>query len=233
VPQYIDPSYEAPRFTCPRCGTLAEQIWWILSRHNPGGGGPINGYQWCVCQSCEQPSLWRVDPRSMLPGSTLTAQMVWPVEGGPPPHDDMPGEARRHYEQARKVLGASPQAAAALLRVATEAIVHHLLERDGLMLDKGIEELVRQGRIRTDVKKACDVLRVTGNNMLHPGQISATQDTESVALRLFELVNLIVAQAITEPALIESLYADLPPEKIAGIETRDRRALERSEDRSG
>jgi hypothetical protein len=141
--------------------------------------------------------------------------------------------ARRHYEQARAVLGASPQAAAALLRVETEAIVHHLLERDDLMLDKGIEELVQQGRIRTQVKQACDVLRVTGNRMLHPGHISAEDDKESVALRLFQLVNLIVEQAITEPALTESLYGDLPPEKLEAIERRDRRALERSENSSG
>jgi hypothetical protein len=159
--------------------------------------------------------------------------MVWPIKGGPPPHEDMPEEARRHYEQARAVLGASPQAAAALLRVATEAIVHHLIERDDLMLDKGIEELVRQDRIRTQVKNACDVLRVTGNSMLHPGQISATDANESVALGLFQLVNLIVEQAITQPALTESLYGNLPPEKLEAIERRDRRALERSENSSG
>jgi hypothetical protein len=168
----------------------------------------------------------------MLPGEALTARMVWPVKGGPPPHDDMPAEALRHYKQARGVLGASPQAAAALLRVATEAIVHHLLERNDVMLDKGIEELVRQDRIRTQVKKACDVLRVTGNQMLHPGEISTMDDSES-ALRLFQLVNLIVEQAITEPALTESLYSNLPAEKLEAIERRDRRALERSENSSG
>jgi hypothetical protein len=215
------------------CGTLAEQIWFTLQRFHNGNSRQVDGYMWCVCRSCEQPSLWRQDPKSMLPGETLTARMVWPVEGGPPPHDDMPEEARRHYEQARAVLGASPQAAAALLRVATEAIVHHLLERDDLMLDKGIEELVRQDRIRTQVKNACDVLRVTGNQMLHPGQISATDANESVALGLFQLVNLIVEQAITQPALTESLYGNLPPEKLEAIERRDRRALERSENSSG
>jgi hypothetical protein len=111
--------------------------------------------------------------------------------------------------------------------------VHHLLERDDLMLDKGIEELVRQDRIRTQVKNACDVLRVTGNQMLHPGQISPTDANESVALGLFQLVNLIVEQAITQPALTESLYSNLPPEKLEAIERRDRRALERSENSSG
>jgi hypothetical protein len=51
-----------------------------------------------------------------------------------------------------------------------------------------------------------------------------------VAERLFQLVNLIVEQAITEPALIEGLDADLPSEKLAAIENRDRRAMaERSE----
>ncbi len=137
----------------------------------------------------------------------------------------MPAEARRHYEQARGVLGASPQAAAALLRVATQAIVNHLVERDDLTLDRAIGQLVKEGRIRTGVKQACDVLRVTGNNMLHPGQISGSEDdTQEVAERLFQLVNLIIEQAITDLALVERLYADLPPEKRAAIETRDRRA---------
>jgi hypothetical protein len=214
------------------CGTLAEQSWSTLQRFQGGNSWPVDGYMWCLCRSCEQPSLWRQDPKSMLPGEALTARMVWPVKGGPPPHDDMPAEALRHYKQARGVLGASPQAAAALLRVATEAIVHHLLERNDVMLDKGIEELVRQDRIRTQVKKACDVLRVTGNQMLHPGEISTMDDSES-ALRLFQLVNLIVEQAITEPALTESLYSNLPAEKLEAIERRDRRALERSENSSG
>jgi hypothetical protein len=210
------------------CGTLAEPIWFTLQRFQGGNSQPVDGFRWCLCQSCGEPSLWRQDPKSMLPGQTLTARMVWPVEGGPPPHDDMPAKARRHYEQARGVLGASPQAACALLRVTTEAIVHQILGRDNLMLGAGIAELVAEGRIRSDVKKACDVLRVTGNNMLHPGQIDAAEDTATIASKLFKLVNLIVEQAITEPAEIEDLYADLPPEKLAAIENRDRRALERS-----
>jgi hypothetical protein len=69
--------------------------------------------------------------------------------------------------------------------------------------------------------------------MLHPGQISAADANESVALGLFLLVNLIVEQAITQPALTESLYGNLPPEKLEAIERRDRRALERSESSSG
>jgi Domain of unknown function (DUF4145) len=225
VPQYVAPRYQEPKFTCPICGTLAEQIWWELHKLRLGSGAQIDRYFWCVCQSCEQPSLWRRDLESLLPGAdarTATGHLVWPIKGGPPPHDDMPAEALRHYEQARGVLRASPQAAAALLRVATQAIVNHLVERDDLMLDRAIGQLVKEGRVRTGVQQACDVLRVTGNNMLHPGQISEREDdNQEVAERLFQLVNLIVEQAITEPALIERLYADLPPEKRAAIATRD------------
>jgi hypothetical protein len=131
--------------------------------------------------------------------SAEVGRMVWPVAGGPPPHVDMPEGALSHYKEARAVVGASPQAAAALLRVATEAIVHSLLGRNNLPLDQGIAELVRRDKIRISVKQACDVLRVTGNSMLHPGQIDAGDANAEVALRLFQLVNLIVKQAITEP----------------------------------
>jgi hypothetical protein len=222
VPQYVAPSYQTPKFTCPQCGTLAEQHWTNLLSAGSRLTVNLDSFQWCVCQSCERPSLW-LQP-SLGSDTVALGQMVWPVYGGPPPHDEMPAEALRHYEQARRVFGASPQAAAALLRVATQAIVNHLLGRDDLTLDKAIAQLAKEGLIRTGVKQACDVLRVTGNNMLHPGQISESEDAnQEVAERLFQLVNLIVEQAITEPALIERLYADLPPEKRAAIEIRDRR----------
>jgi Domain of unknown function (DUF4145) len=216
VPQVIEPAWNAGRFTCPRCGTVAEQQWCLLTAHNQAKGVnvPLDAYRWCVCVACGDPTLWQSERPAI----------VWPVEGGPPAHQDMPEEAARLYNEARAVLGASPQAAAALLRVATEAIVDHLLGRSDVMLDRGIEELVSRDLIRTNVKQACDVLRVTGNQMLHPGQIDAADANAEIAARLFLLVNLIVEQAITEPALVAGLHASLPDTKLSAIETRDRRA---------
>ena len=76
--------------------------------------------------------------------------------------------ALAHYQEARALVGASPWAAAALLHKAAEALVRELLEEMDVGLNEGIGQLVRSGRIRSDVQQACDVLRVTGNEVLHP-----------------------------------------------------------------
>lgn len=86
-----------------------------------------------------------------------------------------------------------------------------------------IAELVADG-LNVRVKQALDIVRVIGNESVHPGQIDV-RDTPEMAERLFTLVNLICEKMISEPKHIEEMYAKLPPEKVAAIETRDKKAL--------
>ena len=65
-----------------------------------------------------------------------------------------------------------------------------------------------------------DILRITGNNAVHPGEINIEEDPEKV-LKLFELLNFIAEKMITEPKEISSFYDDLPEGSKEAVEKRD------------
>ena len=61
------------------------------------------GTEWDValCLHCKRPSLW------------LSESMIYPTSGQAPlPNEDLPGDIRNDYEEAREILGRSPRAAA-------------------------------------------------------------------------------------------------------------------------
>lgn len=70
------------------------------------------------------------------------------------------------------------------------------------------------------IQKALDVVRVIGNEAVHPGQIDLRDDRRT-AETLFGLLNLIAEKTISEPKQIEQLYANLPKEKLEGMKARD------------
>ena len=61
-----------------------------------------------------------------------------------------------------------------------------LLGEKGKKIDDDIASLVRKG-LEPDIQQALDVVRVTGNNAVHPGQI-ILEDDKATAVALFELV---------------------------------------------
>jgi hypothetical protein len=65
-----------------------------------------------------------------------------------------------------------------------------------------------------------DIVRVTGNDAVHPGQI----DTDSIEVvnKLFELINVIIEYMIELPNKVSGLYSVLPKGKIEGIKKRDK-----------
>jgi hypothetical protein len=147
--------------------------------------------------------------------------MIYPkASSAPKPTEDMPDEVREDFNEARQIVDDSPKAAAALLRLAMEKLVQDLTGDDDQDLYNGIGELVEEGRIDERIQKALDSVRVTGNDYVHAGEIYRPDDRET-ALRLFELVNVIVELTITREKMIEEAYGEIPENKIDGIEQRD------------
>ena len=80
------------------------------------------------------------------------------------------------------------------------------------------------------IQKALDVVRVVGNNAVHPGQID-WQDNKATASNLFSLVNVIVESQIAQPRHIDQLFDELVPDSAkAQIAKRD--APKQLEDKS-
>lgn len=64
-----------------------------------------------------------------------------------------------------------------------------------------------------------DIVRVTGHNAVHPGQIDV--DDQEVGSTLFTLISVIVEYMVALPNRVNSLYNTLPPRSLAQIQKRD------------
>jgi hypothetical protein len=129
----------------------------------------------------------------------------------------MPIEVKKEYYEAALILTNSPRGAAALLRLAIQKLCIYL-GGTGENANDDIAALVKKG-LPVTVQQALDIVRVTGNNAVHPGQIN-TDDVE-IVVNLFPLVNIIVEYMISIPNKINGLYSNLPESAKSAIEKRD------------
>jgi len=159
------------------------------------------------CFSCKKFTVW------------LAGKQSWPapVFDIAPSHD-MPDDVRSDFEEARAVLDASPRAAAALLRSSIERLCNHINGSQD-SVNEGIGKLVRSG-LDVRIQRALDIVRVTGNDAVHPNSLDRGDDRET-AVKLFKLVNLIVEKLISDPKEIDTLFDGIPETKRAAIEWRD------------
>jgi hypothetical protein len=134
------------------------------------------------------------------------------------PHDEMPGEVREIFDEAAGIVDISARGAAALLRLCIQTLMP-ILGEQGKDLNDDIASLVKKG-LEPEIQQALDVVRVIGNNAVHPGVIDL-KDDKATAIRLFELVNLIVERRIATPKRIEALFEGLPPGAREAIAKRD------------
>lgn len=159
--------------------------------------------------NCKKFSLW-VHERLVFPSA----------KGGAEPNPDLPEEVIRDFEEARTILNLSPRGAAALLRLSIQKICAHLGE-SGVDLNKDIASLVKKG-LDPLIQKSLDIVRVIGNEAVHPGTIDLKDDRET-ANKLFKLINSIADRMITYPKNGAQLYTSLPDSKRDAIEKRDQK----------
>lgn len=160
-----------------------------------------------VCSSCTESAVWLYD------------RLLWPpANEAPPPNSDFSADVRRDYEEASRILELSPRGAAALLRLAIQKLCKEL-GGTGKDLDKDIGMLVTKG-LPVKVQQALDIVRVIGNEAVHPGVLDL-RDDRATASTLFGLVNMIADRMITQPKEVAVLFDGLPQTKRDAIERRD------------
>lgn len=159
------------------------------------------------CAHCLGVSVWAHD------------KLVFPLSSvGPAPNPDLPTEIRKDFEEARSIAQLSPRGAAALLRLAIQKLCAELGE-SGKNINSDISNLVKKG-LDPRIQKALDIVRVIGNESVHPGTMNIDDDFEAVS-KLFSLINLIADQLISYPKSVDEMYSQLPEDKITAIEKRD------------
>lgn len=225
----IPPKARLQMFTCPHCGAISSQFWGELSA---GGyvskkANQLSDYlritsdwkyyigedgTWIIscCENCKKICIWRNE--KLLYPDTITVNQ---------PNDDLPEDIKNDYLEAASILNRSPRGAAALLRLCVQKLCKYLGKK-GKNLNDDIGELVKDG-LSEKVVKAMDVLRVTGDNAVHPGELDITDDLET-ATRLFELINYIADKTITDPMEIDSIYEKTMPQSAKdAVEKRNKR----------
>jgi uncharacterized protein DUF4145 len=137
----------------------------------------------------------------------------------PLPNSDMPSDIKTDYNEARSIAARSARGAAALLRLCIQKLCKYL-EQPGKDLNSDIAALVKQG-LNPKIQRSLDVVRVIGNEAVHPGTIDL-RDDPAMAGRLATLVNIIADAMITQPKLVDDLYEGLPDTKKNQISRRDK-----------
>ena len=173
---WYPPVYEGIAFNCLYCHVYANQSWQDM----PTGGRSsfkIGNEHLRVshCSHCRVPTIW------------LGEKIIYPTTGDfPSANNDLPDEVKKIYAEARTIAQQSPRAACALLRLAFELLLHHLGERKGSISER-IGNLVQKKGLDSQIEQALEIVRVTGNEAVHPGQI-VFDDTNDIK-PLFDLIN--------------------------------------------
>jgi hypothetical protein len=205
----IEPKLHQESFTCPNCGVLAKQEWEKRGMEfEKFGTQSKNILGSATCQHCRKTSIW------------IREEMYYPDNGNSPfPNTEMPELVKNLYLEAGSISNKSPRGAAALLRLAIQVLCKELGE-SGNNINSDIGNLVKKG-LPEIVQQSLDIVRVTGNDAVHPGQID-TDNPETVR-QLFDLINVIIEYMISLPKKINGIYAELPAGKLEGINNRDKK----------
>lgn len=171
-------------------------------------GLEVNNIFLSQCYNCNKIAIW-VHDKLLFP----------PERYGEQPNSELSEDILHDYEEARSVLNLSPRAAAALLRLCVQKLCI-LLGEKGENINDDIASLVKKG-LPIRIQQSLDIVRVVGNNAVHPGQIDLKDDRDT-ATKLFGLVNIIAETMIAQPNSIEAMYRTVVPEsQRKAIEKRD------------
>lgn len=206
---YKPPILEKETFNCPYCQDFAHQTWYDGVKWGSNGfEGSLENFRISCCSYCNNHTFW------------INDKVIYPeVIGIPNPNEDLEKEIQNDYFEAAGIVNKSPRGAAALLRLAIQKLCKQLGEK-GENINDDIACLVKKKNLSVKIQQALDTVRVVGNEAVHPGEINLNDNVE-VAIKLFELLNIIAQTMITQPKDIEKLYNGLPKEKLDGIKARD------------
>jgi len=161
-----------------------------------------------TCHSCDDIAVW-INENMVYPRNTLVD----------PPNQDMNEDIKELYLEAATIFSDSPKGSTALLRLALQKLLKQVGKK-GKNINNDIKELVSEG-LSPKIQQALDLLRVIGNNAVHPGQIDL-EDSKDVALKLFHILNFITDEMVTKPKELDFLYNDIiPDETKEHIQQRD------------
>ena len=242
------PKHMAEKFKCPHCGILSQQLWLNDELLSSGANSIVSRFYYdyrlriaSLKQDAVAEFMNNLAPvnvkelRNLIPsklsiGNCLACKevtlwvngaIVYPKKSSMSlPNTDLNDDIKNLYMEAASIFNESPRGATALLRLCLQKLLKQIGKK-GENINSDIKELVSEG-LSPKIQQGLDLLRVVGNNAVHPGQIDLDDNSE-VALKLFHIFNFIAEELISKPKELESLYAEIiPAETKEHIKQRDR-----------
>jgi len=243
----LQPTYKGEKFKCPHCQVASQQRWFDQGLASAAANQIVNhvyydyrseikDYQQsaieafirvlsnannremvnfvpskfsiAICLACGEISIW------------INSELVFPRKTSIlPPNNDMDEDRKDLYREASTIFIDSPKGSTAILRLALQKLLKQI-GKSGKNINNDIKELVSEG-LSPKIQQALDLLRVIGNNAVHPGQIDV-DDNSAIALKLFHILNFTAEEMITKPKELDFLYNDvIPDETKEHIKQRD------------
>lgn len=234
----LTPKYQSENFLCPHCNIASQQKWFDVNCASEAANNIVKnvfynyrgridpydqqgiskfinevevannklmpgfvprGFSMATCSNCGEVTLW------------INQEIVYPKKSPvAPPNIDMEPEIQDLYLEASTIVTDSPKGATALLRLALQLLLRQL-GKSGGNINNDIKELVADG-LSPKIQQALDLLRVVGNNAVHPGQIDLN-DGLDIAIKLFQILNFIADEMLSKPKELERLYGDVVPDE--------------------
>lgn len=203
--KYTKPYFGGEAFNCPHCGAYSGMQWGAFLERNTLKEviKKVEGYSffYSTCFSCKRSAIWYSKDEN--------PKIFFPREVAIPPEENMPENVKEIYEEASLVLGDSPRAACALLRLALQELMKYLKENIQIYselklgnIENDIKKIINIGNFYQDEKEwleeAMNSVRLIGNKASHPSELDINDNPE-IANILFEMINFIVGEIITKP----------------------------------
>lgn len=212
------PAYTNKSFTCPHCGIYSQIQWHMDKAIKTGDSDQEQIYFFGQCVCCEGVLCFKHE--YMLSGIFCdvvekrgTSTMLYPKNFFIILNEGMPKNVREVCEEASLVLGTSPRASCALLRLALQELIKYLKEniseyselKGGNLCDDicGVVNVGNFNQLQKDkLQKAMDSIRLIGNNAVHPSELNINDNLE-IARTLFDMINFIVKEVVVKPKEFE------------------------------
>lgn len=223
--EYVAPIFKGTAYHCPHCNAYSHMLWGHLTSNRRKGPSKDIPFICATCSCCNEENIWLVTKISNSDFSLLhtgqSGRMVYPTQtSAPAPSDDMPDDIKKDYLEAASIYQKSPRGAVALLRLGLQKLCVHL-GGEGKNINADLAKLAEDEVVSKKLIKSADIIRIVGNNAVHPGTIS-DDDFEDVSFKLFALINMIVQQGITEPKEVDNMFGSLPEGPRQAAENRDK-----------
>jgi len=203
------PTYFKDKFICPICKLYVKHSWIQNVFERIQSNNSIK-FSISKCSNCLNLMIWSADHK----------EIIFPkINQVEEPNVELNKDIKEIYIEAATILDESSRASAALLRLCLEKLLIQI-SIPGRTLNDMISNLIEKG-VDENIRKACDLVRIHGNEAIHPGEINI-KDNRYIATNLFWLINKIASIEITEKKKIQLLYdRTISDGKKKSIEIRD------------